>query len=390
MNAHDRYTCPVCALLSLLAAGPTALAYPPDPNNAALLYYQAFISLPVDQGQMRRTVSGLPFGVDPNAQIRDYLEQCLTAINLAGAASQIQACDWGIRYSQGSLAPMPHLVQMRTLAWVLRGDAVVLAADHQHRQAIERCLTLRRMANHVDDETVISFIVSTSLNSLADKAILEVLGVMPPDEKTLVWLESQWEVAPTGDLQIENAIRGEEKFCLGEKGMDKDLLMEQVKLSENLSPDQVEQLRKADDAFLEASLRYRTTHFQSALAILAGTDPYLKKLAQLEALEKKPESDAEQDPHAILAIVMGKPYTRLLILDMRARSNHTLLKTAIEVYLAKARTGSVPDQLPPGVPKDPFNGQDFKYEKAPEGFTLTRWTDDPAKDKNYRFTFKVR
>ena len=87
---------------------------------------------------------------------------------------------------------------------------------------------------------------------------------------------------------------------------------------------------------------------------------------------------------------MGKPYVKLLTLDMRAKANDSILKTAVEVYLAKARTGSIPDQLPPGVSKDPFTGQDFKYEKIQEGFTLTRWTDDPTKDKTYRFTFKVK
>ena len=326
----------------------------------------------------------------PIVQIREYLKQCRPAIDLAIAASQIQACDWGLRYSQGSQVAMPHLTQIRQLAFLLRDGSKVLVADKQYRQALERCLTIRRMAQHVGDKTVISFLVSTAINALADKAIQNTLGIMPPDAQTLVWLKSQWAVVPGRDLQIKNAIKGEEQFCFGEKGVNKDLLLEDIKTSENLSPSQIEQLRKADDAFLEASLKYRTAHFQSALAILEGTDPYPKKLSQLEALEKKPESDAQQNPHALLAVVMGKPYVRLLTLDMRAKSNDSLLKTALEIYLAKARTGSIPDQLPPGMPKDPFNGQDFKYEKTQGGFTLTRWTDDPAKDKNYRFAFKVR
>ena len=390
MNMYKRYTCPVCTLLALLAAGPVVQASPPEPNNAALLYYQAFLLLPTDQEQVRGLLEDLPYGVDPNSQIREYLKQCQPAIDLAVAASQIQTCDWGIRYSLGAQAPMTHLSQIRRLAFLLRDDSKVLVADKQYRQALERCLTLRQMAQHVGDNTVISFLVGTAINAQADKAIQNTLGIMPPDEKTLAWLKQQLGPVPVMDLQIKNAIRGEEKFCFGEKRVDKDLLTEQAKETQGISPDQVEQLRKADDAFLEASLRYRTVHFQSALTILEGTDPYPKKLAQLEALEKKPESDAKQDPHAILAVIMGKPYVRLLTLDMRARSNHTLLKTAIEVYLAKARTGTIPDRLPPGVPKDPFNGQDFKYERTQEGFTLTRWTDDPAKDKTYRFTFKVR
>jgi len=391
MKLHNRNTCAVYTILTLLAVVPVVrAAYPPDPNNAALLYYQAFLLLPTDQDQVRGLVEDLPYGVDPNARIREYLKQCQPAIDLAVAASEIPACDWGLRYSQGSQVPLVYLTQIRHMAFWLRDDSKVLVADGKYRIALERCLTIRRMAQHVGDKTVISFLVSTAINALADKAIRNTLEIMPPDAQTLVWLKSQWAVVPGRDLQIRNAIKGEEKFCLGEKGVDKDQLIEDAQTCENLSPSQIEQLRKADDAFLEASLTYRTAHFQSALAILEGTDPYPKKLAQLEALEKKPESDAKQNPYAILAVIMGKPYVKLLTLDTRAKANDSILKIAVEVYLVKARTGSIPDQLPPGMPKDTFNGQDFKYEKTQEGFTLTRWTDDPAKDKTYRFIFKVR
>ena len=390
MKRYNRHAWITCALLAMLTTGPLVWAFPQDPNNAALLYYQAFLLLPTDKDQVRGLLEDLPYGVDPNNQIREYLKQCQPVIDLAVAASQIQACDWGLRYSQGARTPMPHLSQIRRLAFLLRDDSKVLVADKQYRLALERCLTLRRMAQHVGDRTVISFLVGTAIKALADKAMQNTLEYMPPDEKTLAWLKQQLTAVPGTDLQIRNAIKGEEKFCIDEKGVDKDLLIEQAKETQGISPDQVEQLRKADDAFLEASLRYRTVHFQSALTILEGTDPYPKKLAQLEALEKKPESDAKQDPHALLAVLMGKPYVKLLTLDMRSRSNDSLVKTAVEVYLAKARTGTVPDRLPPGVPKDPFNGQDFKYERIKEGFTLSRWTDDPAKDKTYRFTFKVK
>ena len=89
MKSHNRNTCIVCVILTLLAAGPMVQAYPPDPNNAALLYYQAFISLPTGQEQARGLVEDLPYGVDPNDQIRQYLRQCQPAIDLAVAASEI-------------------------------------------------------------------------------------------------------------------------------------------------------------------------------------------------------------------------------------------------------------------------------------------------------------
>jgi hypothetical protein len=32
----------------------------------------------------------------------------------------------------------------------------------------------------------------------------------------------------------------------------------------------------------------------------------------------------------------------------------------------------------------------LSYEKTKDGFTLSRWTDEPAFDKTYQFEFKVK
>jgi len=391
MKSHNQNTRTICVILTLLAAGPVVQAYPPDPNNAALLYYQAFISLPKDQDQVQDLVEGLPDGADPNDQIREYLKLCQPAIRLAVAASEVPACDWGLRYSQGYQMSLTHLSQMRALARLMKGEVAVLVADGQYRQALERCLTLRQMGQHISDQNIISFLVGVAINALAEKAIQNTLSAMPPDIQTLVWLKGELAASPARRVEIKNGLKTEEEVILTKLTTDRGHLLEAVTGSTGAVPSElVEHLKNADEAFFEGSRRYFKAHMDAVVAVLNSPVPYLQRHDQLEQLDKRPGSDSKQNLHAVLTASLMPSVAKLLTLDTRARSNDNLLKAAIEIYLVKARTGSIPDQLPPGMPKDPFNGQDFKYEKTPEGFTLTRWTDDPAKDKNFQRTFKVK
>jgi hypothetical protein len=46
------------------------------------------------------------------------------------------------------------------------------------------------------------------------------------------------------------------------------------------------------------------------------------------------------------------------------------IKVAVEIYLVLSKTGKLPEQLPDGLPKDPFTGRDFIYNITDKGFTL--------------------
>ncbi len=55
--------------------------------------------------------------------------------------------------------------------------------------------------------------------------------------------------------------------------------------------------------------------------------------------------------------------------------------------LSRAKTGQLPDALPPGLPNDAFSGKDFEYAKTKDGFTLRC----PGTDLDvYRYEFKLR
>jgi hypothetical protein len=83
------FACPVFAL-------------PPDPDNAALLYYQAFCVYEKPDDTMKDMIRDLAKGrIEPNPTITKYVESCRPAIKLAESADVLSKCDWGVKYSDG-------------------------------------------------------------------------------------------------------------------------------------------------------------------------------------------------------------------------------------------------------------------------------------------------
>jgi hypothetical protein len=148
MKATTPLTLAAAAVVLLGGLGPMApaLAYPPDPNNAALLYYQAFLLVPEpDDRAVADMKADVATGkIPPNEQVKEYLKKCREAIDCALTASRLQHCDWGLQYSKGFSAVFPQLAQARSLSFLILADARVLAAEGEYRQALERCLATYR------------------------------------------------------------------------------------------------------------------------------------------------------------------------------------------------------------------------------------------------------
>jgi len=74
---------------------------------------------------------------------------------------------------------------------------------------------------------------------------------------------------------------------------------------------------------------------------------------------------------------------------IRARAKFNALQAALEIYLAVAEKGQLPETLPDTAPKDPFSGNDFEYEKTPTGFTLRSRIKPVERPEPWEFAFKV-
>jgi hypothetical protein len=102
------------------------------------------------------------------------------------------------------------------------------------------------------------------------------------------------------------------------------------------------------------------------------------------------KEDVKDDPDLFLTELLEPAVDRIFTLTTRFKTHNNAIKTAIELYLIKAKTGKLPDELPSGLPKDLFSGKDFEYEKTADGFILRCQGKDLGKDETYEYEFKVK
>lgn len=391
MKATTGLTMVVVAGVLFACFGPVtpAAALPPDPNNAALLYYQAILLVPqTDDRTMTDTLANVANGaVVPNEQVKEYMKKCQGAIDSAVAATGLKQCNWGMRYSQGFSAQMPYLAQVRSLSRLILADARILAAEGNHQQALERCLTAYRLAGHVGDDVLISFLVSVGVSAQANKCVTDILNQMPADAGILTWLKSQLATVPAATLTVNKSMILEREVALAT--LQPERIADLAGLLAEPSGMSAEEIRKAiNQPVLARAREYYSNYMGSALAILSGQASYAEAYAKLQELANQMEQAAAQDPAVKLIKAIAPAVTRMYVLQVRHKADISAIQAAIDVYLAKAGTGRLPSSLPTAAPRDPYTGGAFKYEATGNGFVLRCGAKDLDKNevREYQFT----
>ncbi len=394
MKILRNYNLIIVILCGLILSNSMAFAQPPD--NAALLYYQAFLLYEKpDNDTMEQMLSDFRNGkIESNELIEQYIERNKQVIDLIAKASDTANCDWGIDYSQSFNMIMPHTAQIRKLVFLISADAKLLAEKGNYKGGLSRCLTIYKMALHVTDKPeIISYLVAIGLNGLADKSIEDALGYLPEDIEKLTWLKNEL-------VQLEN------KFpsfvdCLDFKSelvasitrKDKADLIAKVALEGFDEPykDLAERVLTADEDFF---IRNRNKWQESMAEIketLESEIPYPQTYAKLDELVKKFSQGADKDPDVTINNIFTPAMDiKVYTLAVRRKSNFNAIHTAIEIYIKKAQTGKLPDKLPTGLPKDMLSGKDFIYEKTSDGFILKCQGKDLSRDETYQYEFKVK
>jgi len=376
-------------LVASWAVSPVCAVIPPDPDNAALLYYQAFISLPDLDKEARDHIGHVATGeVPPTEATREYIEKCHGAIVLADAARPLRICNWGFRYSQGFEAVMPYLAQIRFLSYVLLADARVRALDGDYKGALERCLQTDRLARHVGDETLISYLVALAVRRIEYDCMQETIGLAAGDAPLLQWLRSELVAASGKGLSPTAALKVEMEIALNLMQMDKlDKLAGILADAGQKEKDMVKSLASADEPTLERARQLYSQYFMSALAILSGSKPYEQAYLELNTLVS--DLDAK-DPASVVVGTLAPALGATLSVKTSVEACANATKAAVELCLQRAEAGRFPEVLPEGLPKDPFSGKDFQYERTRAGFLLRCRGKDLSKDKTYEYTFALK
>jgi len=383
---NNKFTMIMLAGVLLAVATSPAPAYPPDPDNAALLYYQGFLSLPQLSDEARVHIGDVARGkVAPDDQVREDIGKSAGAIHLAEAAAKVPACNWGVQFSEGFDALMPQMAQMRFMTFVLVADACVRAADGDYKGALERCLMTETFARHIGDDTFISYLVTISVRSMAYKCIQEVTGKAAGNAELLQWLKNELAKSQTDTLSPIRPLKFEMEFVTDLVQMEN---IEKLARAMGGSDENkvAEIVSKADAKTLQKARQIYTERMNAMLKVLNASMPYDQAYSQLTELAGDFDSS---DPAAAAARffipTLNKIFSQKTLVETQANA----ITTGIEILLDRARTGRLADTLPAGLPKDAFSGKDFEYEKTKEGFILHCRDKDVSKNELYQYEFKL-
>jgi hypothetical protein len=353
-------------------------AYPPD--NAAVLYYRAFLIYQKPEGAILDNLSAMVAdGAAPTDETKKFLASQAQVVRSVTAASQIKDCDWGYDYSEGFAMLMPGLADMRNIARIVLADGMMAMQNGDCKAAAERCITVYRMARHLKNDLLISNLVGIAMESLAKSAVQQILA-RPAPVDVLNLLKSQ--LAEVADVPLENCMRMEMKCVLSQPY---DKLLTDVSAATN--PGEAVAAPAMDRELAEKSLAYYKERMNEYIALLGL--PYTQAMARIENLHEAMEADAKAKPEAVLSQAIIPALKAAFSLQTRARTDRNALLAAIEVYLIRARTGKLPAALPANLPRDMFSGEPFEYEISDAGFTLRCRAMNLKSNKIEEYTFAV-
>ena len=376
----------IFAVLVLLISAPSLSAYPPD--NAAVLYYKAFTLYEKEDGiDLWDYFKG---NIESNEKIEQYLKKNRRIINIVLDATRIDHCDWGLDYSQGTEVLLPPLHKAREIFVLLAAEATMQADRGDYRKALGRCISIYRMARHINERPIICYLVAVAINAATHKYITtQFLSEMPQDVETLAWLRDEIAEFNKRPFSIEPVLRWKREAGIISMSLEKIANVVHSGLDDGPFKDKVlKKIITADEQFFDRNKAYWNEYMD---AVQAAFDlPYPQAYSKLKQLDEKPSKEFSKNPDATFTAACSPTWLKIYTISTRLGSHSNAIKAAIEIYIIKAETGKLPDALPAGLPGDLFSGKDFAYEKTKDGFILRCQGKDLGKDEFYQYEFKVK
>ena len=178
----------------------------PSNNNAALLYYQAFLLFPEYNLDIDMKLSKVHRGLEePDKQVKIFLGKCLPAMEIYETASHITQCIWGVMpQNQRNRDTLRR--KLVNLSFVILVDAQTLAADGKYYAALEQCLTVRRFARHIYEDPELYRYVTT-IDIMALSTARSILGIMPINADVLAWFQGQLALIQVKPIYLEKTFQ---------------------------------------------------------------------------------------------------------------------------------------------------------------------------------------
>ena len=369
--------------LILAVMSPLAIAYPPD--NAAVLYYKAFLMYEVDD-DMGNMLGKLRKGkIELNDEIREFVKKNKSVIETVLDGSEIEKCDWGSDLSLGFDLEVPYLGKLRRIVNLLCADTMILIEQGSYADAINRYICIYKMARHVNDYIAIGNLVGASCNVLANRGLVKTLSDMPVDIEMLEMLKNKLSEIDAIPFSMEPAFKCERQVILSTLTMEKKGSFVKWIDPGNEALEKI--ILEADEPFLAKNRAYWNE-------LMDGMEdafklPYVQAFEKLRELEKQALSDEVKKKTPLVYHCLGA-WANIYSSNIRWQSGFNAVKAAVDVYMIKAKTGKLPDELPAGLPIDMFSGKAFEYKKTGDGFVLKCPGKELRKGETYEYKFTVK
>ncbi len=377
----------ISAISILLISTSLVFAYPPD--NAAVLYYRASLNYTTNSTIEKKLTGVIKGNIDIDEEIKAYVQSNKIWIKQFVDAGEAPHCDWGIDYSEGLATLAPPYASLRNMARIALVQAKIAAESTDYKWALDLCLSVHKAGAHIcNAELLISHLVGISLNGTANQCIVDILPQISDSPDMLIWLKNRVYDVSERFPSVKASINSDLRICARDirKKKAEDIIFE---MAGDLIPEDKRQIiRNGDEEFFKASKEYLMEHLGSLLTAIDL--PYPQSYEQLERLGEKPGLESKKNPQAILAEILVPAVHKVVSLDLKARTHFNAVKTALNLYIIKAKTGRLPDALPAGLPGDLFSGKSFLYEKTADGFILRCQGKDLSKDEIYKYEFKIK
>jgi hypothetical protein len=365
-----------------------------DVENAAMFYYQALAQCPdyetLRSNMSRRVLGEEGFSEDVSQSVRWCVKEHRVVIELVEAGSRAQECNWEIAFPYRSNLKHFTMLHSRTILFLVAADAQILQDGGNYRGAFERLLTLRRFAAHMADDPNLGFMVPYVLEGKAIDFVHRMLEVMSPEEDVLVWLGEQLAFDSLSPAWVLKLRRRDFKRTRHMLRTDAETLT-RIRTLVPTNSSTTYRARKegwsslSDDELIRLICKAYEGFLEDAAEILADHGPRAEARAALDDLVKGFTDEVDDPAKTYWAGAEDalRQYDSLLLHE--AALNAT--RSAVEIYRIVASEGQLPEVLPGGLPRDPYSGEPFVYDVAPDGFTLSCRVKPGDRDKVFTFEF---
>lgn len=378
------------AVLTLISCSNLSSAIQTDPTNAALIYYQALLMFNEPNDAMRKTLDDFRDGkIAFNDQIAAYLKSNSECLRLINKGSELAICDWGLIYSDGLNMMMTPLARMKDIgSRLLAVEARRLALAGNYSEALSQCLALKRFVSHVYQTTLISYLVSISIDTIANQDIIYVLSLMAPDAKEYQKLKVELGLINKNPsfktlIDAEAKVFGNAYF---EQLQKEPKSLENFLKEASVPQETVNIILNTEPEFMEKSHEYYNNYYLKIQSL--PDQPYAVVLKDINNIQEATDAERCQNKYAMMTSILAPSLMKIYTYTIKTQTELNALEAALDVYIIKAETGKLPETLPVNLPKDLFSGKDFLYEKTADGFVLKCQGKDLMKDKLYEYNFK--